>query len=322
VITEFVAYIGKLLREAGLAELFPWCARDLAFERALEIDALEYLRLSRGISKIEQLFGVSSREELLAKLALAPDASPEASVALQALRDLEAEPGVVDAAVECDHATRSARTGRFLASRRRALEAAPGSSPEEQGQAAARLMRQDYGLDGQPLTDPRRLLEPCEIEVQDRLDMSTTHDHSVAGGHAEGFGKVILFNSPQTRKPWARRMELFRAVGHLLLDAGPESQAVGAGSSSRSVGPRRRRSGAFAAELLLPQDTIRERTGGVLDEAARPEIFESLMADYQVGAQTAAWQCYNAGFLSSREVVQELIATYGASEAGSAAVDR
>jgi hypothetical protein len=50
----------------------------------------------------------------------------------------------------------------------------------------------------------------------------------------------------------------------------------------------------------------------VLDAAAEPEVFESLMADYGVGAQTAAWQCWNASLLSSKEVVDDLIGVYGA----------
>jgi len=64
--------------------------------------------------------------------------------------------------------------------------------------------------------------------------------------------------------------------------------------------------------MLLPYEVVRERSGGILDEAARPEIFQSFMAEYGVGAQTAAWQCYNAGLLSSREVVEELIERHGA----------
>jgi hypothetical protein len=63
--------------------------------------------------------------------------------------------------------------------------------------------------------------------------------------------------------------------------------------------------------MLLPQSEIWKRCGGMLDEAAKPEVFQSLMSDYGVGAQTAAWQCLNAGLLSSREVVYELIARYG-----------
>ncbi|PYQ66866.1 MAG: hypothetical protein DMF53_02690 [Acidobacteria bacterium] len=148
-----------------------------------------------------------------------------------------------------------------------------------------------------------------DIEVAELPDKSS-YNHAVIGGHLDGFGKIVLFQSPQTQKPWSRRMELFRGVGHLLLD-GPENPAIGAGSSNRSVGPRRRRSGAFAAEMLLPKSAIRKRCGGVLDAAAKPEVFVGLMADYGVGAQTAAWQCWNAGLLSSREVVDELIGAYG-----------
>jgi hypothetical protein len=163
------------------------------------------------------------------------------------------------------------------------------------------------------LSNPESFLqEYFDIEVGEVSKLQSTHNHAIAGGHLDGFGKIMLFQSPQAQKPWSRRMEIFRGVGHLLLDGESENRAVGAGSSNRAIGPRRRRSGAFAAEMLLPQSAIRERSGGVLDAAAEPGVFESLMTDYGVGAQTAAWQCWNARLLSSREVVDDLIEAYGA----------
>jgi len=274
--------------------------------------------LGIGISRdeAEHFLGVSSDEELRAKLGLAPEASPEESAALQALRDLELEERVVEIAIECDLSTREPREGRFRERRLRALEAAPTASPEAQGQAAARLLRQDLGLDGQPLQQLEELLASFDIQVEDRCTIVNEHDHTVAGAHRDGSGKVVVLGSPQTERPWSRRMEVCRSAGHLLLDAAPAQLAIGAGSSTRAIGPRRRRSGAFAAELLLPHSAIWERSGGVLDAVVKPEIFQGLMNDYAVGATTAAWQCYNAGLLSSPAVVEELISTYGSRPAG------
>jgi hypothetical protein len=312
---EFVDYVGESLRESKLGNEFPWSHTAGAFGRALEINLLDQLSLELDMSsaEVKSLFGVKSEQGLLRMLGLPKGSGAECSVALQSIRDLDIEPGVIELIVQCDQATRAAKRGRFGERRSRSLEAALGSRPEKQGYEAAGLIRRDLGISDEPLPNPIDLLsEYFDIEVYDRSDLRSTINYGVAGGHADGFGRVVLFSSPQTEKPWSRRMELFRCVGHLLLDAGPESWAIGAGSSNRAVGPRRRRSGAFAAEFLLPQAVIHKRCGGVLDVAAKPDVFPSLMADYGVGAQTAAWQCWNAGLLSSREVVYELIGAYGA----------
>jgi hypothetical protein len=316
-IAEFVQYVGQHLSSSGLQNIYAWSSEPSPFESALEVDLLDYVNLSLGLSneEIASAFQIESLEDLRNRLELPSQGSPVDSVALQALRDLEIEEGVVGVALQCDLDTRRTRGGKFLERRLRTLDAAPGYPPEEQGYAAARVVRQDLGLNGEPFRDSESLLQDLfDIEIEERSDLHTLHDHTVAGGHARGFGKVILLDSPQIRKPWSRRMEIFRGVGHLLLDASPEQAAIGAGSSNRSVGPRRRRSGTFAAEMLLPQEAIRKRCGNILDEAAKPEIFEALMSDYGVGAQTAAWQCFNAGLLSSREVVHELIGSYGADQ--------
>ncbi len=314
-LSEFVDYVGQSLREAGLSESFPWSRKDGAFDRELEIGLLDQLSLELDLSHsdVESLFGVASESDLLKKLELPAGAKQNDSVVAQAIRDLDLEQGLFDVIVDCDLATRAQRDGQFCRMRLRAIEAVSGMRPEVEGYQAAGLLRSDLGLNGVPLSDPESLLKKYfDIEVDDLPHLHSTHNHAIAGGHLKGFGKVMLFQSPQIQKPWARSMEIFRGVGHLLLDSGAGSSAVGAGSSNRAIGPRRCRSGAFAAEMLLPRAAIYKRSGGVLDAAATPEVFESLMAEYGVGAQTAAWQCWNAGLLSSREVVDELIGEYGA----------
>jgi hypothetical protein len=314
-LSEFVDYVGQGIREAGLVDLFPWSREPGSLDRTLEIGLLDQLAIELDLphSCIESLLGVSSESDLLSKLGLPVGSTQKDSVAVQAIRDLDLEQGVFDVVVECDYATRVQKSGQFKRMRLRALEAAPGVRPEKEGYEAAGLLRRDLGLNGEPLRDLEPFLrDNFDIEVDEVPDLQPGHNHAAAGGHLNGFGKVMLFSSPQIQKPWARRMEIFRGVGHLLLDSGADSSAVGAGSSNRAIGPRRRRSGAFAAEMLLPQEAIRKHSGGILDAVAEPEIFESLMADYGVGAQTTAWQCWNAGLLSSREVVDELIGAYGA----------
>lgn len=74
-------------------------------------------------------------------------------------------------------------------------------------------------------------------------------------------GVAIVLESPRTSVTWGRRFEAARALGHALLD--PLRQGVvGAASSAFAQEVRRRRSGAFAAELLLPEAALRRESGG------------------------------------------------------------
>jgi hypothetical protein len=125
-LAEFVDYVGRILKAAGPEdEAFPWCQEDRAFERALAIDLVDFLRLGVGLSAaaIRDVFGVSSDEDLRHRLGLPPEAIPDDSVVLQALRDLELEAGIADTLLQCDLGTRSPPRKRFLASRWRALDA-------------------------------------------------------------------------------------------------------------------------------------------------------------------------------------------------------
>jgi len=77
---------------------------------------------------------------------------------------------------------------------------------------------------------------------------------------------------------------------------------------------RRRRSGAFAAELLLPETALIEASGGHLDGACGDQTFTRLIERYGVGATTAAWQLYNHQLVSpqGRDELIDRYAGYGA----------
>jgi Zn-dependent peptidase ImmA (M78 family) len=72
---------------------------------------------------------------------------------------------------------------------------------------------------------------------------------------------------------------------------------------------RRRRSGAFAAELLLPVSGLERASAGHLDNMT-DEKFMALLRNYGVGARTAAYQLYNHKLLS-RPTRDDLIAVHG-----------
>ena len=90
------------------------------------------------------------------------------------------------------------------------------------------------------------------------------------------------------------------------------SLVLGAAASGFAESRRHRRSGAFAAEFLLPLDALRKATGGVLDAAAEPQVFERLLEEFGVGARTAAFHLWNHRLLTSEDVRNQLIEDYAA----------
>jgi len=133
----------------------------------------------------------------------------------------------------------------------------------------------------------------------------------ITGFRRSGGAVAITLKSERTSAPWARRFEFARALGHLLTDP-IRGDAVGAASSPYSSDLRRRRSGAFAAELLLPKSAMLELTHGEVDLGAEPGVFQQLMGRFGVGARTAAHHLWNHGLLSSTEVRDELVDSYAA----------
>lgn len=67
-----------------------------------------------------------------------------------------------------------------------------------------------------------------------------------------------------------------------------------AASSRYAQESRRPRSGAFAAEFLLPESALGRLSEGRLDGAADNTRFSEILSEYGVGARTAAHQLYNS----------------------------
>jgi hypothetical protein len=173
------------------------------------------------------------------------------------------------------------------------------------GYASANVVRRHLGLNGEPLLDVERVCHGLGIRCE-QFDGAAEAGHMVAGAR-EGFGAAaVILKSERMDADWARRFEWARALGHILLDSFLGG-AVGAASSPYCLGDRRRRSGAFAAELLLPHNAIARVTGGVLDAGARPDLFAVIMHRFGTGARTTANHLFNHRFLSSSAVRDDLI---------------
>lgn len=148
-----------------------------------------------------------------------------------------------------------------------------------------------------------------ELGVQIAADSPAADaDRMVVAGSAGSQAMTMVLANSRTVTPWGRRFEVTRALGHLLLDP-IRGDAIGAASGPEAMATRGRRSGAFAAEFLLPSSALAEASYGVLDGLAEAERFPELLERFGVGATTAAFHLWNQGFLSSPEVRDDLIAS-------------
>lgn len=190
---------------------------------------------------------------------------------------------------------------------RQQLVPAPGRSFESDGHDGAQAARSLLGLDGQPIDDIESLLQSVDVEVCAESPAASS-DRMLVAGTASGRAITMILANSRTAKPWGRRFELARALGHLLLDQ-VRGDAIGAASGPQAVASRRRRAGAFAAEILLPTSALDEASEGVLDGIREGDRFVQLLDRFGVGANTAAFQLWNQHLLSSTEVRDDLIAS-------------
>ncbi len=299
-IGDFVEFVAREIPRAGLVPE-GWEAASRPLETSGEATVAQFVELvfPEAFPLVRQLQFDESR----------PAAE---SVALQALRDLEvgSSPGLESALRTLEEATRS-EPGRGLGEERALiLQAANSCTHEEQGRDAAIWTRNRFGLDGDPISTADLFRH---VETLAQLETSTAgidSNRSAVGARKDGGAIIVLFHNERMNHEWVKRMELARAAGHLLLDGMTKAGALGAGSSQVSSGPRRRRSGAFAAEFLMPESGVRKYLGS--RKASDPACFEELMSVYGVGARTAAYQLWNAAILESPEARDELLDSYGA----------
>lgn len=178
---------------------------------------------------------------------------------------------------------------------------------EHEGYDAAQTVRSLLDLDSEPIPKMDRFTNDLDIEIADESPAATA-DRMVVVGGANRRATTMLLANPRTTTAWGRRFELARALGHLLLDP-IRGESIGAASGPHAMASRRRRTGAFAAELLLPTSALEDASGGSLDGITEGPRFTDLLERFGVGAQTAAFQLWNHGLLSSTEVRDDLLAS-------------
>lgn len=258
---------------------------------------------------LEYYTGLSEQE--IERFGFLPDAAgdPATDPLAQVVRDLTHR---TSTGPSQDIIVRSVRTAHEQGDHgwwklRQHLVRGPGRSFESDGYDGAQAARNALGLDGQPIADVESLLRGLHVEVYGETPPADT-DRMLVAGTASGSAITMLFANVRTATPWGRRFELARALGHLLLDQ-VRGEAIGAASGLQAVASRRRRAGAFAAEILLPTSALEVASDGVLDGIADGQRFGQLLERFGVGANTAAYHLWNRGLLSSAEVRDDLIAS-------------
>jgi hypothetical protein len=314
-IAQFVAYVADWLRREELRELYPWVAfADPLRQQPLDSDRSLELFTGRSRTELLQVFETTDSEVLKRQLGLAAGTlDPGASPVTQVIRDLP--PGLPaqlrDPLVWLREATVGGHSPDLAGIRAVVVDATRDAErPEDAGYAAAQTTREALGLNGQAIADMPGVLTSLGMQVGQ--SEATFQGTQMLAGMKEGAGAAtLLLQSERMEKPWARRFEVARALGHVLLDPW-RGGAIGASSSPFALASRRRRSGAFAAELLLPYSALVARTGGVLDQACEPAVFRGLMTDFGIGAGATANHLWNHRLLSSTGVRDDLVETYSA----------
>jgi len=315
IIAAFVAYIAEWLQHDRLSSLYPWVTKKDPLQSAAE-GPWQILALYTGRTEQElrALTEAADGPEVFMRLGLDPRSSdPAGSPTTQALRDLPPSlpPAAADLLATLEEGTRAGSGAGLWALRDIATDASRDfTSPVASGYEAASAVRRQLGLDGTPLPEFAEVFPFVGISVRHE-EVELNRARMITGLRRSGGAMAMVLKSERTKAPWGRRFELARALGHLLTDP-IRGGALGAASSPYSSDLRRRRSGAFAAELLLPKSALLQLTHGEVDRAADPQLFRHLLGRFGVGASTAAHHIWNVGLLSSPDVRDELIDSYSA----------
>jgi len=310
VCSAFVEEVANAFSAKGAAP-YPWLAAASprlhahtgSSERAIE------LFCARSLQDVASLLEVSDAD-VVQHLAVRNE--PASSSVCQILRDLPprptsgigAEVRATLGAVQADAAFHA----KWRQAREVAIDAArAGASAEEAGQLAARALRAEMKNEKAPLAAAEDVLGVHGVRAR-RSAFTAKHEQMLVAATPGRAPVATLLATDQTTMTWGARFELSRALGHAVLDL-LRGDALGAASTKWAQDHRRRRSGAFAAELILPKRALEEASGGHLDSDETWAAFPDLLRDYDVGARTAAFQLYNHR-LVTKAMRDELIAEH------------
>lgn len=159
--------------------------------------------------------------------------------------------------------------------------------PYEQGIQAARWLRDRLGISLEPV-NPRALLNTWGVYLE-TFETVGGLDAICAWGRKHGPAILLNPKGRRARGKAGQRSTLAHEIAHLLLDrdgALPVAEVLG----GRVPPAVEQRAGAFAAELLIPQQVVRDAltAGGAIRR-----IVSRLRTRYGVSGEVIAWQARN-----------------------------
>jgi hypothetical protein len=319
-IGEFVKVVASAFRESKAYEVYPWVGLEdpIGVEEDSGPFSLTTLALFTGypLEELRRYTGTENDDGLRARLGLkSREAAPDESIITQILRDTPTGFGdaIYVVASDIDRACRQEPLDVPLLHRLRSYMV-PQTIAEKAGNDAATLVRAELSLDGAPVEDTALTSLTAELGVEVETasppgvaPWSRRVDLVVGAARDSSRCAARVFRS-QAR--WVRRFQSARIVGIRVL-----SEYRG-GVMGHAISPNaspwiRRASGAFAAELLLPESGVRAMGLASLDAATDSKAFSALMGRYGIGARAAAYRLWNLRFLSSATVRDQLIAEFG-----------
>jgi hypothetical protein len=311
ILDRFVRYVGDEFESTP--NVYPRLALTHPLDgQPVDIASAVQLYAARDLHALEALTDTTDPTDALTVLGLSAESvDPAESPHCQMLRDLSGFLSPDLGALVVDTGARALvsderRRADWFAGRDLALDAArAGTTPEQAGTIAAEETRRRSNLDGEPLRNVTDFVTQFGAQVNES-QVDGQGDRMMTCGRSDGSAWITTMRTPRTESPWGRNFEHARGLGHLLLDP-VRGGALGAASGPYAHAARRRRSGAFAANLLLPAAALARASGGSLDGITHGQKFERLLESFGVGARAAAFQLWNQGWLSSRQIRDELV---------------
>lgn len=161
----------------------------------------------------------------------------------------------------------------------------PSCEPYAQGYELARWLRNKLAIDGK--ADPELLLAAWKVPIVDINNWPRTIDALACWGPRHGPAILVNQDGRHAQSERGRRSTLAHELAHLLIDRRTSLPLVEVQGGNVPAFPEKR-ARAFAAEFLLPQDTLRQRL-----EHGGKDVLKELQAEFWVSQQIVAWQAIN-----------------------------
>lgn len=291
--------IGDLLSSTFVGSNNPRVARSVeSWQERNNALRTSYVEFSTGLSseEIKSLQGSSRPEdfwELKGDLAVVSDAANDSIIlaAARMTRPLLSSPQLADVINRIRHVpkTRTARLDELSRSAATFLHHKQGSYAHESGYMLAQWLREHLGV--RKYFDIDHTLSSLDVQVINANLFTETID---ALAFWLSHGPCVFMNSARSyaEDNKRRRMILAHELCHMLIDratALPVAEVLG-GAIDQFV---ERRANAFAAELLLPRESVAWEWKQ-LKERRLSNLLLVLVTDYAISKSVACAQIYNS----------------------------